>query len=727
MREIVSPLSGFGSPFGVRRAGSGGGAPAPTANFMLRDGNWQNLNEAVGVVHEGATYLSTITSSATDGNIEVHRWKDGAFDTFVVRANFIGNDHGSGPLLVLPDGRLMVAYNQHGGPEGTCYRISNQPLPNLEAGWGVEQYITGLNPTPLTNGTAYCYTFILGANLYVFRRGDQNAAVNNRPCMQMCVAPVADVIAGTPTWAISDFLRGDPSGQRAYITYSKSSETRIDMGIVDANLKEGPSALWHMYLDVSDGTPRFRRSDGTEITDARPFNNNVCTRVSPTGGTNRYLCQRVKRLADGRVVIIGRNFPSAATLALGPAIADTSDIQVQFFVCSPSGVWDAGTTVLDNQMNLPGDAWTQAGGDCFDGLDPTKYYVGERVGSAIQIRYYQMNYDVYPVTKTLIREVTSGPGLSNYLPFCPVGSSAVWWLQTTRTSSSFTNYDTNVWGEVVKPALTVTARNATYQAIYDRMTVKPDVAYPSLPVDWLWNRFVGEVTAGPTSGVNLLSKIVLHIQASTSLADARLNWGVGGAAYDLVNRGAGPSFTALLGTHGTTVTTDGLITQQSASAMTGVYAQNNFQVGGILGSQLPSPPAGADQNVVFSVDVSPFNVVLGRDTILRINEGSGATITSRGGSSRPIGPVFGADGIWSLRRANSTTSELWLDGFKSASDGTETSSGLTTGRLTISCRARARTKASWFGPALTAAESADLNMALYKLNRAMATVTNDLT
>lgn len=115
-------------------------AEEPSRREIAGDGAWCWFGDPRAVYHEGSykrTYVGWVDSA---GNIKV-----GSYDhvskarrTATIRSALQINDHAAPSILMQPDGRLLVFYSRHSGPE-MYYRLSTRP--EDISSWGSERTV----------------------------------------------------------------------------------------------------------------------------------------------------------------------------------------------------------------------------------------------------------------------------------------------------------------------------------------------------------------------------------------------------------------------------------------------------------------------------------------------------------------------------------------------------------------------------------------------------------
>lgn len=115
--------------------GSGAAAFPPPSSFALTspdDAGWTHINAPKAVEHSGYLYFGYVDMGT--GNLEVRSMLLSPPYTVssatVIAAAYEADMHAAPSLWVRPDGRLLIVYSKHDGPDLTR-RITTNPLPDL--------------------------------------------------------------------------------------------------------------------------------------------------------------------------------------------------------------------------------------------------------------------------------------------------------------------------------------------------------------------------------------------------------------------------------------------------------------------------------------------------------------------------------------------------------------------------------------------------------------------
>jgi hypothetical protein len=387
---------------------------------VSEDAMWTWFTDPRAVSYGGKAYVGHINKL---GTINVSKIDGGTTTQSAVGvANTPIDDHNNAALLVLPSGKLMVAYADHHDSVGTRYKISTNALPDISA-FGTEQVIAPV----AAFAVSYANLFLLSDNkVRCLRRGNSNH-------FAMCVAPVGDVEAGTPTWTITTVL----GESQSYAKFAVSADNHRLYVLFGTNHPfNGDTAIYGCYLDVSTGSEVWKDLAGTTITAPVSSANATLIRDVPvTGGPNNWAWD-VGVGADGHPRFLATRYPS------GKDTLNVALNNIEYWHYRWTGSAIVQTQLASGQKSLYQYQPYYAGGMCFDGNDPTIIYMSTADADGWnQIGEYRLNEATQTLTK--VRNITARTISHNSRPFSPKGhdsDTALYWWRGQYIS--YLSYDT---------------------------------------------------------------------------------------------------------------------------------------------------------------------------------------------------------------------------------------------------------------------------------------------
>jgi hypothetical protein len=145
---------------------------------LSADGAWCWFSDPRAVYYEGKykrTYVGWM-DNAGDVLIGYYDHKTGEIKSTVLKEKYQQDDHDNPALLFAPDGRLMVFFTKHGGPQPTLlYRMKNPEdisewssqelqLNDMEKYKGMNNTNTYVNPVMLSGENKRIYIFWRGVD-----------------------------------------------------------------------------------------------------------------------------------------------------------------------------------------------------------------------------------------------------------------------------------------------------------------------------------------------------------------------------------------------------------------------------------------------------------------------------------------------------------------------------------------------------------------------------------
>lgn len=393
------------------------------------DGAWCWFGDPRAVYHEGAYYVGWISQN---GSIVVSRWES---DSRSIRAvtlhvKYQKDDHDNPSLYFRRDGKLLVFYSKHGGPEMNA-RLCDKPE-TLE-GWGPEQTL----PIRLKRdrwGITYPNPIRLSAEdnkLFLFWRGAE----------------------WKPNWAVSldDGDTWEPKGivlkrrtnsdaNRPYVKVFGNGVDTIHMIFTDGHPRNEPANSVY-YAKYRDGA--WRRADDTVIAtlDAMPFDPDKADEIFDGGAMGaRGWVWEIALDAAGRPVVVYAACPTEERHTYRYARWNGSEwFETEL---TEAGPWFP--------MTPPGKREREphySGGVALDPVDPSIVYLSRKVGEQFEIECWRSDDG----GKTWDRSgITSGSDTRNVRPFVarnhPAGESGLFWMRGDYIH--YTNYQTGIWTDM---------------------------------------------------------------------------------------------------------------------------------------------------------------------------------------------------------------------------------------------------------------------------------------
>lgn len=325
--------------------------------------------------------------------------------TFVLSAALEQDDHDNPALIRRTDGRMVAFYSKHGTDTTTRYRISTNP--NDISAWDTEATVTRTgnvtysNPYILSDGKCYLFSRIL------------ISGITYRPSFIV----TSDYVS----WTADQNVFNVPN-QRPYLKYAQKGD-RIDCLATTGQPDEVNTSVYHFYAELTAGTLKWFKSDGTPISTALPFGINDVTLIHD-GGTNvspnvKAWIWDISYNALGYPVVLFSKIPDA--------------VNHSYWFASFNGkTWNAPVQIGPggNQALYPAQPG-YSGGIGFNGKNTNIVYASFWNG---------LGYDLYKVTSpdngltwTSMVPIVSGTASSqtNARPYSPRGygglTEVVWW------------------------------------------------------------------------------------------------------------------------------------------------------------------------------------------------------------------------------------------------------------------------------------------------------------
>lgn len=260
-------------------------------------GIFSDFTPVVGAAAYDPTSNKTFwTYLEADGDVSVRSWDHAtqtASSATVLRSALSAGDSHAQPTLLIrsSDRKIVVAYSAHNGAN-LYVRISSSAA-DISA-FGAEANIDSS-----VGGSSYTYPVLieLTDGIYLFLRTAKTGAT--------ATWSYTKSTDGGATWSAKVDVFDEP-GTTGYWMPTKTAADRVDISAVDDSTFGGTGcSVFHMYM-LAGGT--FYKSDGTEITAAKPFATSVMTTVWAHTGTQGGAPGTFMLASDGYPRILFREF-----------------------------------------------------------------------------------------------------------------------------------------------------------------------------------------------------------------------------------------------------------------------------------------------------------------------------------------------------------------------------------------------------------------------------------
>jgi hypothetical protein len=382
-------------------------------------GAWSWFGDPRAVYYEGK-YRRTYTGwVARDGSIQVASYDHDSGHQMIttLKARLQVDDHDNPSILVRPDGRLMVFWSTHAGPE-MWYRRSVRPE-DITA-WEPERTF----PTNTPGGDGYTYPNPVqlsgeGNRIYLFWRGGN-------------FNPSLSTSDDGNTWSRARTVISYPR-QRPYVKYASNGRDTIAMAWTETHPRNMRTSIYYAAYHAG----ALHRADGSVISTLAdlPIKPNQGEKVYDWRTDGKAWVHDVALDPAGHPVIVYATFPS-----------DT-DHRYRY------ARWD-GTHWIDRELVGAGQSMSvdpgepdYSGGITLDHDDPSTVYLSRSVHGKFLV-------EVWTTTDggaTWSSRALTGPsGGNNYRPISPRGqrgdSMSVIWMHGTYPS--FTDFHTGLRTQV---------------------------------------------------------------------------------------------------------------------------------------------------------------------------------------------------------------------------------------------------------------------------------------
>lgn len=352
----------------------------------------------IAIHYNDSTYMGW---QNTAGDIVIGRYVHGTqtFTTFTLHAGLIPDHHNTPALWIRTDGKILVVYTQH-GTSGVVYQRISTNAEDITA-WGSETTYTDSLPTTYTilrylsgeNGGA-------GRLYHFFRVTDAGTS----PATDTWRFRTSDN-EGTTWSGATSFFSGGSTTHNYTFPAIKNTPTRLhfaadnnNVGTWAADSSTGRPNVYHFYMDVSSGSRKWYKSDGTEITASLPIGTAQATLVYD-GTTTVGFALAATIDGSGNPLIAYTTYPGAtATWAHHQNVTRwTGSTWVSAEVVNTGGP----VAIVDSYP--PASAQPQdTTGIAFDDADEDSVYVGVQVSTDTwTVKKYTWNGSAWSETATI--------------------------------------------------------------------------------------------------------------------------------------------------------------------------------------------------------------------------------------------------------------------------------------------------------------------------------------
>ena len=425
-----------------------------SSSTVAPDGAWCWFGDPRAVRHRGThdrTYLGWLTRT---GEVQVGSYdhRTGAFATATLVTGFPVDDHNNPAVVVRPDGRLMVFWSGHVGPQ-MHYRVATDP--ESIAAWDEPRTL----PVQLPAARGYTYpnpVFVPGEGdrLYLFWRGGSQPAVSWSDDLGETWAPARQLLA--------------IAGHRPYVKVALAPDGTLGLAFTDAHPRERDvndvhyAALRKGGLYRSDGRLVGRLADGPRSPD-----DFETVHAQATWGARAWVHDLAFDRASRPVVVLAA-FPSSRDHRYRYARRTAAGWQVTEMVAAGPAFETSGREPY------------YSGGITLDHEDPSVAYLSRQVGATWEVERWRTadGGRTWAVT-----ELTSGSAEPNVRPVSPRGSAGgaldVLWM--AGGYAHYTSYTTGIGGTAgaadPRPAARVVASAGAARLTYgDPLTVRAGLA-----------------------------------------------------------------------------------------------------------------------------------------------------------------------------------------------------------------------------------------------------------
>jgi hypothetical protein len=410
--------------FLTRSFPAGAALPGEQYADFAPDGAWCWFADPRAVSHHGHTYAGWVTSK---GDIQVgdleHR--SGSIRIATLHAGYQRDDHDNPALLFLPDGRVMVFYSKHCGPDMNS-RVTVRPFDLSD--WEEERTLDLHGESRVRKNITYPNPVNLSAEsntIHLFWRGDDwKPTVSRSTDAGRTWSPGREVVR----------RKGAGSANRPYVKIASNDRDRIHMVFTDGHPRdEARNSVY--YACYRDGA--FHRADGARIagTDSLPFEPGDADCVYDGAATGvRAWVWDVASDAEDQPVIAYARLPSETDHRYHYARWDGKAWIDRELV--PAGKWFPETPAGAKEREPH-----YSGGIALDHADPSHVYLSAPVDGVFEIERWQTSDAGRNWSKTA---VTAGSKFNNVRPVVvrrhEVGGPTVLWVNNDGGYRHYTDY-----------------------------------------------------------------------------------------------------------------------------------------------------------------------------------------------------------------------------------------------------------------------------------------------
>jgi PKD repeat protein len=451
--------------------------PAAAQQAPLGGGAWSWFGDPRAVTHNGKTFVGWVD---LEGDIKVMSYDHATGErvTAVLQARLNQDDHANPSIHVLEDGRLMVFYSRHVGPE-MYYRVSEEP--GDVTAWKEPRTVPG----NVAGGFGYTYPnpvhLPAEGRTYLFWRGG-----NYNPTYSTFTTQPD----GSDTWSPVRNLMFK-AGQRPYVKYDASGEDTIHLAYTNAHPGEfGDVNIY--YARIRGGM--IERADGSDVASLED------PPIAPESGDAVYTPSVPTWIHD---VAVGPG---------GPVIVFAS-LQSRTEHHYHYAHWDGGDWIVEDitpaggTFREDGGSPYYSGGLTLDHEDPSRVYLSRQVGDGLwRVEMWDTADEGANWTPTVI-SVSDG---KNVRPVSPrgmpnpfEGDLRVVWMRGAYPS--YETYQTSItatWGgdnqaPVADVELSARSGPAPLPVTFESTSADPGPVPGGGITAWNWDFGDGTTASGP--------------------------------------------------------------------------------------------------------------------------------------------------------------------------------------------------------------------------------------
>jgi hypothetical protein len=478
-----------------------------TPTTFMNNGGWCWFQDPRVIITNGHLVIGTVAGTTANGitagdeTATDYIFSTGVTSVFTLKAAYSQDDHSSPAFTVLPDGRILAVYENHGGSNYVFWRVST----NVGDGstWGAEQQST-VNTTNDGNGNTYNNPFYLSIDNTVHNTSraigyDPNhtkfTGINSTNNSGM-------TSAGNFAYHGHIIYWKNPSNSgngRPYVKYASNGNDKIWFATTEDSPQNYLNSIYVGYMQFdSAGVGTMYDSTGTALglmsTSTAPPTSTANQGSVVSGSGYSFLPTQFTPIAKDNTNYNGLDLSASSTYGAGYAPwgssmqLDSSGKPYFGFVICRSRAMAYGNNLEYGYAHLVGGTWKvsricyagyalysgqnqYAGLIAVDPLDPNKVYfstnVNPQTGADLLGPDGNRHWQIFSGATTddgatwSITQLTNTSS-ENLRPIIAAGNGmeALLWMQGTYTS--YTNYNTKIVGllQATTPAIT----SGTYAA-----------------------------------------------------------------------------------------------------------------------------------------------------------------------------------------------------------------------------------------------------------------------